>query len=174
MGDTPPMGPIFIATIFIYCAIHFAFFVLFVRASAWGQLECGVFLFHAFSFFVLAGAAILLSATTIVGAAAVAAAVGVHGIYSLTFLEVWSLTEGSYSLSILQAIGAAEREGTDVAWSQLAAIEESKRKARLCALQSLGLISEIDGELVLTAPGRAVAAILNAFTNTMHISGERV
>jgi hypothetical protein len=81
-----------------------------------------------------------------------------HGIYSLSFLELWSLSRGSYSLSILAAV---ERDPSlqslllDTA--NPGAIGQQKRNARLISLQQLGLLNQ---QGIITGTGHGVAAVI--------------
>jgi hypothetical protein len=81
-----------------------------------------------------------------------------HGIYSLSFLELWSLSQGSYSLSILAEV---ERDPSlqslllDTA--RLGAIGQQKRNARLISLQQLGLLNQ---QGIITGTGRGIAAVI--------------
>ena len=97
------------------------------------------------------------------GPADVAAAVGgiaLHGIYSTSFLELWSLAQGGYSLQILEAVGRLSRTGGGVDRAVLRAIGEAKRSGRLDGLVGLGLVRRTDRGVSLTGPGRLVAGIL--------------
>ena len=85
-------------------------------------------------------------------------AVMLHGIYSLSFLELWALADDSYSLAIMEII---ERGGgaTGVALMQrLESIGTGKQSSRLDALRALGLIRPVgDGLFALAPAGRAAA-----------------
>jgi hypothetical protein len=94
------------------------------------------------------------------GEPAVAAALlSLHGLYSLSFLELWSLAEGGYSLSILTHID----RGAGRALVEVSALKEiggSKKQSRLLDLKRLGLVERADERLRLTRRGQLVAAVL--------------
>ncbi len=157
-----------------YCVAHFLVYAILVRTRRWGRNECGIFFYHLASFLLLGLAVLLVSVVSAASAptALVASALAVHGIYSLTFLELWSLTQGSYSLSILDAVDAAQRDGTDLPWSRLAAIEGTKQDDRLNGLRRLGLIREKADVAKLTTAGCVVAVMLAAIVWTARQSGD--
>ena len=90
---------------------------------------------------------------------------GIQGIYSISFLELWSLTEGSYSISILRKIF----ENKDVSIQELENIGKNKQAARVEDLIRLNLIKRSDTRLELTCFGGAVsmaAQIIVYLSNT--------
>ena len=92
--------------------------------------------------------------------AGLVAATALHGIYSLSFLELWSLAEGSYSLSILERVEQATRQSEAVDVSGLEGLGGSKKEQRLGSLERLGLIQDTAGQVSLTDRGRRVARAL--------------
>src|SRR5215210_578880 len=96
------------------------------------------------------------------------AIVGLHGLYSVTFLELWSLAEGGYSLQILEGLAGAERRGEPADIEALRAIGAAKQGNRLAGLASIGLVRYEGSRVALTGPGRLVAsafALLAWLTN---------
>ena len=89
-----------------------------------------------------------------------ACVVMLHGLYSLSFLELWALVDDSYSLAIMEIIdrrGAAARAAL---MQRLEAIGASKQASRLEALQAIGLVRELgDGSFTLTPVGRAAVVL---------------
>jgi hypothetical protein len=122
--------------------------------------ERTIFLYHLFSWILCV--TIFSGWALITGGLQLAAMTGalagsVHGIYSLSFLELWSLTQGSYSLSILADISR------DPSLSQvlpspndLAEIGRQKREARQLVLRNFGLLNE-RGEITRAGRGAAFA-----------------
>ena len=49
-----------------------------------------------------------------------------HSVYSLSFLEVWSLTEGGYPLQIMRAIGSSQAPGHSISHTELEQIGRGK------------------------------------------------
>ncbi len=143
----------------IWCVLHF---LLFIAARGWAtaRRERFAFLFHVVSFallFAVAAYAVITGAQPlIVGLGALA----IHGIYSLTVLEVWSLSEGSYALSMLRRLAEKPSDKAEIV-AQFAALGESKRSSRLLALGDGGLIDGA-GTVTLTKKGRLVALAIAA------------
>ncbi|HEY7664515.1 MAG TPA: hypothetical protein VH934_15455 [Xanthobacteraceae bacterium] len=92
-----------------------------------------------------------------------ACAVMLHGIYSLSFLELWALADDSYSLAILEIVHRGDRAAGPALMRRLEAIGASKQGSRLDALRSLGLVREPDdGSFALTPAGHAAALLARA------------
>ena len=146
----------------IYTVVHVGVYLGVLRRRPAFEREMVVFLYHALSFVGLAavtGAVLLLPD----GPSDVAAALGglaMHGIYSTSFLELWSLAQGGYSLQILDAVGRLGASGDGVDRTVLRGIGEAKRVGRLDGLGRLGLVRRSGREASLTHVGRLVAAFL--------------
>ena len=104
-----------------YVFFHFLSYAVWFRHwRAFGS-EKTIFLYHAVSF---AGAvSSVLAASWFLcppggGWRWVTGAAGLHGIYSLSFLELWALSDGGYSLRILDQIerDRAGGAGSCVRW----------------------------------------------------------
>ena len=140
----------------VYVLGHFLLYAFWLRKLDAFRKEKGIFRLHLFSAVALAlGAiALVMSGTVETDWSMVIAALSLHGIYSVSFLEVWSLSQGGYSLSILEK--AAEEpglcDGESVTF--LTAIGDEKRTNRLEALRSLRLIKDGLQGIVLTPAGR--------------------
>ncbi len=151
----------------LWCAGQLALFAL-LRLLHPIRNERAIFLLHvaAFvSFAIVCAAAYVrypgLSATVAVGA------LSLNAIYCLSFLELWSLAEGGYSISILKSLREGPRARTLVA-AEAVAIGDRKRDNRIAALQDLDLVSADAGTLTLTARGRLIAtgiALLRGLAN---------
>lgn len=57
--------------------------------------------------------------------------VSLHGIYSLSFLELWSLAQGGYAASILRQCALRGSLGENIGLLDLQQLGESKRNARV-------------------------------------------
>jgi hypothetical protein len=84
----------------------------------------------------------------------------IHGLYSLLFLEVWSLAQGGYSLSVLAGVVAEGAMPRREAESRFATIGSSKFADRMEAASRAGLLYKRGGAIALTARGRAAAGIV--------------
>jgi hypothetical protein len=127
-----------------YLAAHLSLFLLWLRRMALFKREAAIAAYHVLSYVLLVG---ILGAVAVIGRdargyALAGLAAGLHGIYSLTFLELWSLTEGSYSLSLLSKIDSSGPAVTVDELVALKSIGATKRSVRLESLRRLGLISE--------------------------------
>jgi hypothetical protein len=142
-----------------YLALHFGLYVLVFRHLAAFRRESLIFRYHAFSALASATVAALAVAWNPSAErwAEATLVVGLHGIYSLSFLELWSLAQGGYSLRILMDL---ERVGPAPDWAILEEIGAAKKANRLANLQRLGLLQAQDGRLFLSRRGRWVAAAL--------------
>ena len=142
-----------------YVAMHFVAYLLIFRHTDTFRSERAIFLYHfvpavVTSLLVLAVSVVGFSENTFAAAVLV---ISLQGIYSLSFLELWSLAQGGYSISILISVDAASRGGIAPDFSALESIGASKRAGRLDDLQGLGLIRRRDGMVTLTAIGIVVA-----------------
>lgn len=143
-----------------YVGLNFAVYALAGRHHPALQTERGIFVWHAISYLL----ALLFAAFTALLQSPADALIlggllaGLHGIYSLSFLEIWSLTQGSYSLQLLSRIeqcgpmSADELPGATDIGSQ-------KQQDRAEAIRRLGL-ARTDGRL--TPAGRVAAHGLRA------------
>ncbi len=143
----------------LYLGVHFLLYVLVLRHTRVFLREKVIFLYHAFS--ALAVTCLLLGATAIApqwgGLVSAIAVISLHGIYSLSFLELWSLAEGSYSLRILDHVDAVRESGAEVDLAQLQRIGASKKESRIESLQRLRLVRRRGDRFVLTPVGRLIA-----------------
>jgi len=85
---------------------------------------------------------------------------GLSALYSLSFLELWSLSEGSYSFQILVAINSGSP--TDVL-KEASAVGQKKQTDRISGIVHLGLACSSGNRLVITGKGRLVAIIAGLF-----------
>jgi hypothetical protein len=135
-----------------YLLGHFIFYVAVLRRLRRLQKEFWIFLYHAWSAVGLLVSLLVVSAPAV----AIAGCLSLHGIYSLSFLELWSLSEGGYSLAILRRVQAAS--GGAISQESLAPIGSAKKSRRIASLMRLGLVARSGSTIRLTPGGRAVAA----------------
>lgn len=138
-----------------YVGSHFLIYVLAGRLAEKLRTESGIFLWHAVSYLlqlaILYWAAMHWSLPALLPALVFAAAL--HGLYSLSFLELWSLTQGSYSLGILAHLEKAGGHATANELGRLQAVGLTKQSSRRANLDRLGLVRSDAG---LTFFGRMV------------------
>ena len=136
-----------------WCLAHLITFVIMRGQTLWAS-ERGIFRFHVASFAALA----ILVAIFMAGGASIgtsAGALSLHGIYSLSFLELWSLSEGGFSVTALLKLSRKPLPRPSLL-AELGAIGQHKKDDRLRTLVSGGLISG-DAILTLTERGRWAA-----------------
>jgi len=158
-----------------YLAVHFGAYVLVLRHRAGLRSERGIFLYHFASavFAGLSGIAFAVIQSERFGLSGLVLVLSLHGIYSLSFLELWSLAQGGYSLAIIAGVAQAEASGKEPDFSRLEAIGQAKQTDRIAGLEKLGLVSGTDGRIALTARGGRVAFLLHALRNWVEPSGSR-
>lgn len=86
-----------------YCSLHF---FIFLKFKEFLDDEKHIFFFHFFSSMFFMFIVILISKKPSWNARffLILLCISLHGTYSLSFLEVWSLTQGSYSLHMVDYI----------------------------------------------------------------------
>ena len=156
-----------------YLAAHLAAYVLVFRHRPGLRSEKGIFLYHFASavFAGLAGVAFAVLDPDRIGLSGLVLVLSLHGIYSLSFLELWSLAQGGYSLSIIASISQAEASGTEPDFRALAAIGEAKQGDRVAALEKLGLVARRDERIALTARGGRIAFLLHTLRRWVEPAG---
>ena len=156
----------------LYLPLHFAAYALFFRKHAFFRTEKGIFLLHFFSACVLPVAVFAFNVdlgmwfALLSGAASAAA----HGIYSLTFLELWALADGSYSYVVLRAIDARQSPTADDVSTELGAVSDRKKAQRLSSLENLQLVKREGPTVELTSRGRHVSALLNGLQRLANVA----
>jgi hypothetical protein len=140
-----------------FIALNFFLYTLVLRhVRAFGS-ERLIFLYQVLSFLALPIVLLALGPAVTDVSASLVAATSLHAIYSLSFLELWSLSEGSYSLRMVDRVERLGVMPEDTDTSDLEKIGASKKSARLQSLVGLG-IAKRDGErYLLTSRGRIAA-----------------
>jgi hypothetical protein len=146
-----------------WLALHFFVYALVLRHRSTFQTERGIFLYHLVSALLITTSA-AFSCVLFASEPMFAAAVGIvaaHGIYSVSFLELWSLSQGSYSLSIMAGTRKvlSRADLVDI----FSRIGNEKKEGRIAGLSSSGLVHRDGGSWRLTAAGRVLANLLRVF-----------
>jgi hypothetical protein len=152
-----------VAVALAYLASHVLLYLFVLRNLLLFQSESGIFLYHFVSVAAFALVA-LVAAVTHFSDASFALAVGLiatHCIYSLSFLELWTLAEGSYSMSILTGIDSQGTLSRKTLIDAFARIGDAKKGNRLSMLLKLSLAHRKGAHWQLSARGRAVAKVVN-------------
>jgi len=146
-----------------YVLAHFMLYVLVLRNVCAFRRERVIFVYHCGSFAILLIGMLLVSVLIPSRNALPGCLSGlaVHAIYSMSFLEAWSLSQISYSIAILDAIETTPNLTREAAGQTFAATGSAKKASRLAALQRLGLIAVVGDRATLTLSGRiAVSALV--------------
>lgn len=143
--------------------LHLALYMLFFRNHPVFKAERGIFLFHVASFLLLAAlsvAAWILVAPSGAMFMAGILVISLHGIYSMSFLELWSLSQISYSIAILDAILENPRVSIPQLVDKFSATGSEKKSSRINGLKKIRLIAVSDDAVTLTSKGSVVAKTL--------------
>jgi hypothetical protein len=154
----------------VYIVAHLVLYFAVLRHLPAFRRERNIFLYHALSAIGVSLVAVvsLFVPDSGVDLVWVIGVIALHGVYSTTFLEVWSLADGGYSLQILEHLERADRLGQAHDAEALQAIGIAKQGSRLAGLASIGLVQQDAGRVSLTPRGRLVAscfALLAWLTN---------
>ena len=145
-----------------YLAIHFLIYLIVLRHTRLFRSERAIFLYHFIPAVIMTiavlGLSIVLSSKDMLTSAVLV--ISLQGIYSLSFLELWSLAQGSYSISMLICVRTAAQDGKEPDFAALEHIGARKRASRLEGLQRLGLIQRREGIYRLTGVGLIFASFL--------------
>jgi hypothetical protein len=154
----------------VYVAAHLLLYFAVLRHLPAFRTERTILLYHAVSAVGLTLVVVgrWLMPGSGVDVAWVAAVVALHGIYSVSFLEIWSLADGGYSLQILEHVERAERLGQQPDVEALRAVGRAKQENRLAGLVAAGLVREEAGRMSLTGAGRVVASLFAALAWLTH------
>jgi hypothetical protein len=96
---------------------------------------------------------LILPSGPIEAVTATAAVAAAHGIYSMSFLELWSLTQGSYSFTILGIVDTMTVADPERVVRELIETGDQKKVQRHDSLRRLGLITRDAVMLKLTGRG---------------------
>jgi hypothetical protein len=83
--------------------------------------------------------------------------VSLQGIYSLSFLELWSLTQGGYSLTILKKVQESGGVASAADLASLGQIGAGKQTGRLQGLEKLHLLQSRQNQIAITPLGKFAA-----------------
>lgn len=156
----------------VYIVAHLLVYLLVLRRRPAFRRERTIFLYHALS--AVAVTAAVVAGVFLAGPQAdlyaAIAIVALHGIYSVSFLEVWSLAEGGYSLQIVEHLAQADRAGQPADMEMLRAIGVTKQESRLDGLARVGLVRQAGNMVELTPAGRLVASVFAFLAWLTHAS----
>ena len=111
-----------------YLLLHFALYATALRHGKALASETRILLYH-FAPAVLWMA--VLAVLALLGAVPLGLVVllgGIHGIYSLTFLELWALSDGGYSLAIMECLDCRKDVDEEIVLDHLFALGVAKNR----------------------------------------------
>jgi hypothetical protein len=168
VDDTTPVMATMIHALFWIAGNLFLYAVVLRHRPAFTR-ERMILGYHVLSFVIMPWCLALLSASREILWAPLIGAMSLHGIYSLSFLELWSLSEGGYSLRMLdrvERIGRLPLEAEIKEWREIGAAKTSQR---LRSLEGNRLIRKTGGIYQITSMGRIAAAGLRALAWVAHL-----
>ncbi len=146
---------------YVYPFMHFFIYVAMLRRLRSFSQERTIFLYHALSALALGLLIFLMMRLPFDQRFRIAVgALSFHGIYSLSFLELWWLSDGGYSLRILDRIGRADAQGLMKDSPDFEQLGNAKKRDRLESLGQLGLLTYRDGKYELTFFGQCFVRFL--------------
>lgn len=141
----------------IFIAFNFLLYSLALRHLRAFMSERVIFLYQVVSFLTLPILLVAVGPSVADRVAALVAATSLHAIYSLSFLELWSLSEGSYSLRMVDRVERLGVMPAETDTGDLEKIGAAKKATRLDSLVRLGVARREGSRYLLTRLGRAVA-----------------
>lgn len=158
-----------------YLGAHIALYAFWLRHRNAFASERGIFAYHLVS---VVAASVVLGGSLLIAPDAVRAAdvvlfLSLHAIYSMSFLELWALADGGYSLSILDCLDSNKELPPAVVLEELAKLGTIKKQGRIGDLIRLGLVRADNDHYSLTASGEWVAAFVAAITRIAHLKAGR-
>ena len=147
-----------------YLLAHFCAYAFWLRRRDYFQREIAIFLYHLISatFFTIVVLSTTLILRTDASIALGVALVAAHGIYSISFLELWSLTEGSYSISILNEVARNPMRSRAALIGACAKIGLAKKADRLAILSRFAIAIRRGECWQLTTRGRYLSSLFRA------------
>lgn len=142
--------------------LHFALYVLVLRQHNAFQRERVIFLYHllpAIGVTVLVGGILLIWPTSSNFLKAVSV-LALQGCYSLTFLELWSLSQIGYSIDILMRCDTARARNRSFDATEFERVGAGKKAERLEGLLRLGLATPGVRGYRLSRSGKVLAGCL--------------
>jgi hypothetical protein len=133
--------------------------------------ERTIVIYHGLAFAAVFAVVVVAFARGTIGFAALCGLLTLQFVYSLSFLELWTLAEGSYSLQILLRVSRQAWISREEIFATCEAIGAAKKRDRLDDLLSLKfVVKSTDGRFELSTAGRMLVALLRPI---MRLAGIR-
>jgi len=149
----------------IFIFLNFLIYFFYYRHRPIGRSEKGIFLYQLMSLLILTTLTVLIVHDQNLEAfiTAIIFSISIHGIYSLSFLEIWSLSEGGYSLQILDIIDRNMGFLPEESFNNLVKVGDEKKSKRINSLVKLNLIKVSGNYISLTYYGIIASVIVKSF-----------
>jgi hypothetical protein len=145
-----------------FIAAHVLAYIAVFRHLKVFAAERAIAIYHGLAFAAVFVVVVVAFARGTIGFAASCGLLALQYLYSLSFLELWTLAEGSYSLQILLRVSRQASVSREEILASCEAIGADKKRNRLHDLQALGLIAQDpDGTFKLAAMGRMLVDMLS-------------
>lgn len=153
-----------------YLSSHLLLYAAFLRHRQVMSSEKGILLYHMVPALFWTATLGVLCALGIVSFAQVVLVSALHGIYSLTFLELWALADGGYSLAIMDYLEFRRDLDEQTILSELVRLGTAKKQERVVALLRMGFVASRDQRYCLTRRGRLMAAFISFIVRIAKVS----
>lgn len=150
----------FLSVGLLVLAIHFFLYLVALRRRL--RSEAAIFLYHLLPTVTLCVCSVIfvLISMTEERIASVITLISMNGIYSLTFLELWSLSQISYSREVLVKVKSGHLLSISSHADDLAEVGNKKRMERLHSLCEMGLLLRTTDGYGLSTRGKFIARAL--------------
>jgi len=146
-----------------FIAAHVLAYIAVFRYLRVCDAERTIVIYHGLAFAAVFAVVALAFARGTIGFAAACGLLALQYLYSLSFLELWTLAEGSYSLQILLRVSRRASISREEILASCESIGAAKKRNRLDDLQSLKLIAVCqDGTFKLSPMGRMLVDTLSS------------
>jgi len=120
---------------------HLLLYLALLRHLRLFEREVTIAAYHGVAVIIVIAVVIAAFARGAIGFAALTGLLALQSIYSMSFLELWSLAEGSYSLQILAELSRRDSISREELIAACAAIGAQKTRRRLDYLLGLKLLT---------------------------------
>jgi hypothetical protein len=146
-----------------FIAVHLLTYAAVIRHLRMFAIESMIVVYHAVGFAVVFAVVSVAFGRGSIGFAALCGLLALQLIYSMSFLELWTLSEGSYSLQILARVSRRGSISREELLATSEAIGARKKLNRLDDLLALKLIARTaDGRFELSPVGDMLARSFEA------------
>jgi hypothetical protein len=146
-----------------FIAVHLLLYFAVFRYFRVFTGERMILAYHGLAFAIVFVVVLSAFAGGTVGFAAACGLLALQFIYNISFLELWSLAQGSYSLQILMRVSRQTSVSREQILATCEAIGAEKKRHRLDNLLTFKLATRTaDGRIALAPAGATVVGVLRA------------